>query len=194
VKKVEERCQLSVDVLDFISKTLDFDDHFEFAAVCKNWRAFHKTLWRNFLASQEPLLLQIAYNGRVSCSFINIPNQKVYSSKMIEYFLSLQYVASSNEYFIMAEHHSNTLMLINPFTRIKKLINTPNSEINFYSINRALLAFDQRSEEFVLVILCKHRLHVYHSRSCGWVTYSIMENFEAVVDFVILHNIIYVGT
>lgn len=113
---------------------------------------------------------------------------------MDHFFLYHQYIVSYVGYFILAECHTNTLMLINPFTRIKKLINAPNFEINYILIDRALLAFDKCCEEFVLVILYKSRLHVYHSRSCGWVTYSTKENLGVVVDFVLLHSIIYVIT
>ncbi|CAJ2670901.1 unnamed protein product [Trifolium pratense] len=56
-KKVEENRELPWDVLDNICKTLDFHDLFQFAGVCKNWRAFHKIYWTNFIAYQEPLLL-----------------------------------------------------------------------------------------------------------------------------------------
>lgn len=49
--KVAENCELPWNVLDIISKALDFDDLFRFSGVCKNWRAFY---WRNLLASEEP--------------------------------------------------------------------------------------------------------------------------------------------
>jgi len=56
-----------------------------------------------------------------------------------------------------------------------------------------LLAFYRGSEEFVLVVLCRssNNLHVYQSQNFGWVTYSTPHR---VVDFVVLHNIIYVVT
>jgi hypothetical protein len=183
-----------MDVLDIISKTLDFDDHFQFGGVCKNWRAFHQIYWRNFLASQEPLLLQIAYDRKTSYSFITIPDQKVYCLKRMEYFLGYTHVASSSGYFIMANYHNNSLMLVNPFTRKKKLIHTPTSESNYFIIDRAFLAFGKCSEEFILVVLSNRCLHVYQSRNCGWATYSIKENYGRVVDFAVLHNIIYVVT
>ncbi|KEH44165.1 hypothetical protein MTR_1g109340 [Medicago truncatula] len=132
LKKVEENRDFPWDVLDIISKTLDFDDLFQFAGVCKNWRG-----------------------------------------------------------------DNNSFMLINPFTRINKVINTSNFEVQSYMFaNHALLAFGKCSEEFVLVVLCQDSmsLHVYQSRNCGWVTYSTMENQGRVVDFVIFHNIIYVVT
>jgi len=182
-----------MDVLDIISETLDFDDHFQFASVCKNWRAFHKIDWRNFLSSQKPLLLQIHRN--ISYSFINIPDQKVYCLKMEYSFLRwYKYVTSSGRYFIMAHYRNNSLMLINPFTRIKTVVNTPTSRSSFFTIDRALLAFGKCSDEFVLVVLCSPRLHVYQSRNCGWVTYSTKKHLGRVVDFVVLHNIIYIVT
>ena len=57
-----------------------------------------------------------------------------------------------------------------------------------------MLAFGKCSKEFVLVLSFKssRRLHVYQSRNCGWVPYSTMENLGRVVDFMVLHNIIYI--
>jgi len=77
VKNVEENRELPSDVLDIIYQTLDFDDFFQIASVCKNWRAFHKIHRRNFSASQEPLILQVSYDVIRSLSFISIPDQKV---------------------------------------------------------------------------------------------------------------------
>jgi hypothetical protein len=113
------------DVLDIISKTLDFDDLFQISGVCKNWRAFY---WRNLLASQEPLLLQVSYNHKDSYSFISLPNQKIYCLKMMKYFLRSIYVTFSSRYFIMAGYN-NSFILINPFTRIKKVINVSTFEV-----------------------------------------------------------------
>jgi len=181
-------------VLNIISKTLDFDDLFQFSSVSKNWRAFHKIYWTDFLASRKPLLLQISYHVKESYSFINISNQEVCHLEMMKHFPRSIYVTSSSRYFIMTKYN-NSFMLINPFGRIKKVINTPTSEVSCSLTNRALLAFFKCFEESVLVVLCKLRLHVYQSRNCGWVTYSTMENPEEwVVDFVVLHNIIYVVT
>ena len=174
-------------------KELDFDDHFQFAGVCKNWRAFHENYGRNFLASQEPLLLQISDHVEESYSFISIPDQKVYPLEMMKGFLC-SCVTFSSGYFITTKSN-NSFMLINPFTRIKNVINTPISEVkSCYSIDRALLAFGKCSKEFVLVVLCEHRLHVFQSRSCGWVSYSTTGDQGRVVDFVVLHNIIYIVT
>ena len=192
-KKVEEKCELSLDVLDITCKTLDFDDLFQFFGVCKNWRTFHKFYWRNFLASQGPLLLQKSSYVKNYYSFISIPDQKVYHLEMIW----CKYVTYSSGYFILKECN-NSFMLINPFTRIKKVISFPTSistsEGNFSLTSHALLAFSKCSEEFVFVVLCKQCLHIYQSRNCGWVTYSTIENREWVVDFTVLHDIIYVIT
>ena len=196
MKKVEENCELPLDVFDLISKTLDFDDLIQFAGVCKNWRAFHKIYWRDFLASQEPLLLQVSYHGNESYSFIRMSDQKIYCLKMMKYFEYLTYVTLSSGYFIMVGDN-NSFMLFNPFTRIKKVINTSTFEVQSYIFaNNALLAFSKCSVEFVLVVLCNYSryLYVYQSRNCGWVTYSSTENSGRVVDFVVLHNIIYVVT
>jgi len=196
VKKVEENCELPLDVFDLIYKTLDFDDLIQLAGVCKNWRAFHKIYWRDFLASQEPLLLQVSYHGNESYSFIRMSDQKIYCLKMMKYFEYRTYVTSSSGYFIMVGDN-NSFMLFNPFTRIKKVINTSNFEVQSYMFaNLALLAFGKCSEEFVLVVLCQDSmsLHVYQSRNCDWVTYLTTENLGSVVHFVVLHNIIYVVT
>ena len=46
------------------------------------------------------------------------------------------------------------------------------------------------------MVLCKssRSLCVYQSQNCGWVTYSIVGKPGRVVDFMVLHNIIYVVT
>jgi hypothetical protein len=195
VKKVEDNCEVPWDVLDIISKTLDFDDLFQFSGVCKNWRAFQKIYWRNFLTSQGPLLLQVSYLGKESFSIISIPDQKTYCLKVMEHVFDYTYVTSSSRYFITTEDNNNSFLLINPFTRIKKVISTPSSEFNWsLLIDHALLAFGKCSEEFVLVVLCQRHLHVYQSRNCSWVTHSTMGDQGRVVDFVVLHNVIYVVT
>jgi hypothetical protein len=194
VKKIEEKCELPWDMLDIISKTLDFDDLFQFSGVCKNWRAFHKIYLRNFLACEEPLLLQILCHGNELFSFISIPDQKVYSLKILKNFSWLSYVMFSSGYFIMTKSNYS-FMLINPFTRIIKKVKGSVCAFDHYSSTKcALLAFGKCSEEFVLVFLTKLRLYVYQSRNRGWVTYSMMKNLEMVVDVVVLHNIIYVVT
>jgi hypothetical protein len=103
---------------------------------------------------------------------------------------------SSGGYFIMTGEN-NSFLLINPFTRIYKIINTSEIKLGFV-INHALLAFGKCSEEYVLVVLCdifrSGILNVYQSRNCGWVTYSTMENQGRVVDFEVFHNKIYVIT
>ncbi|XP_045822247.1 uncharacterized protein LOC123915142 [Trifolium pratense] len=195
VKKVEENGVLPWDVLNIIAKRLDFDDLFNFAGVCKNWMAFHKIYWRNFLTSQEPLLLENSYDARYNFSFTlsSISDQKVYCLKMKKCFLfNSRYVASSSGYFIM-EGPNNSFLLINPFTRINKIINKFEVKPD-YTTNHALLAFGKCSEEFVLVVLCFRSLNVYQSRNCGWVTYSTTKNQGTVVDFVVFHNKIYVLT
>jgi hypothetical protein len=100
---------------------------------------------------------------------------------------------SSGGYFIMTGEN-NSFLLINPFTRIYKIINTSDIKLGF-ARNHALLAFGKCSEEFVLVVLYNIRiLNVYQSRNCGWVTYSTMKNQGRIVDFVVFHNKIYVIT
>jgi len=145
----------------------------------------------SFLASQEPLLLQISCHPKGPFSFISIPDQKVYCSKMRKYFFHSAYVTISSGYFIMAGYNDNSFMLMNPFTRIKKVVNTPTSKVkNSYGTRRALLAFGKCSEEFVLVVLCNYCLYVYQSRNLDWVAYSRKEVPETILDFVVLHNII----
>jgi hypothetical protein len=192
--KVTENCQLPWDVLDIISRTLDFDDLFEFACVCKNWRAFHKIYWR--LAFEEPLLVQKSSLVKKSYSFISIPNQNVYHSKMINYFWHFAYSGSSSGYLIMTGKN-NSFLLMNPFTRRKKVINTSTFKVKFsYFAYHVLLAFAKGSKEFVLLALCKssNSLHVYQSQNVGWVTYSKKGYPWMIVDFVVLHNTIYVVT
>ncbi|XP_045797760.1 uncharacterized protein LOC123891943 [Trifolium pratense] len=196
-KKVEESHELPWDMLDNICKTLDFHDLFQFAGVCKNWKAFHKIYWTNFIAYQEPLLLRNVYSNREFSSLISIPDQKIYSLKKMECLFNSIYVESSGGYFIKAADN-NSFKIINPFTRTKKVINASNFQFYFNGFfNYALLALSKCSEDFVLVVLCMctMNLRVYQSRNCGWVTYSSeIGNQEKVVHFVVLHNIIYVVT
>jgi hypothetical protein len=196
VKKVAENYELPWDVLNIISKTLDFDDLFQIACVCKNWGTFHKMYWRNFLAFQEPLLVQKSSHIQKSFSFISIPKQTVYHSKMINYFWHFAYYGSSSGYSIMTGNN-NSFLLMNPFTRRKIVINTSVFKVNFsYFAYHVLLAFGKYSEEFVLLALCKssNALHIYQSRNLSWVTYSTTGYQWMIVDFVVLHNTIYVIT
>jgi len=196
VKKVAEIDKLPWDVLDIIFKILDFDDLFQFTGVCKNWRAFHKIYWKNFLTFHEPLLVKKSSHVMKSFSFINIANQKVYHSKMINYFWHYAYSGSSSGYLIMTGNN-NSFLLMNPFTRRKKVINTSTFKVNFSDFAyHVLLAFGKGSEEFVLLALCKSSdsLHVYQSRNFSWVTYSRLGYPWMIVDFVVLHNTIYVVT
>ncbi|KAK2441927.1 F-box/kelch-repeat protein [Trifolium repens] len=197
-KKVEENCQLPWDVLENISKTLDFDDLFHFSGVCKNWRAFHKIYLKNFLAYHEPLLLQIMYDDKKGSFSLNtISNQKVYCLKMMDCIMESYYLTFSGGYFVKVEWYKDSFLLINPFTRIKKVIKAPFKVYHAGYANHGLLAFSKCSEEFVLVVLCNisHSLRVYQSRNCGWITYSsTMENQETIAHSVVLHNIIYIVT
>jgi hypothetical protein len=69
--------------------------------------------------------------------------------------------------------------------------------VNFsYFAYHVLLAFGKYSKEFVLLALCKRSndLHIYHSQNLSWVTYSTKKYSLMIVDFVVLHNTIYVVT
>lgn len=86
---------------------------------------------------------------------------------------------------------SGYLMLLNAFTRRKKVINTSTFWVNFYYFAyHVFLAFGKGREEFVLLALCKcfGSLNVYQYRISDWVTYLTGK----VVDFVVLHDTIYV--
>ncbi|XP_058753026.1 uncharacterized protein LOC131626215 [Vicia villosa] len=185
--------QLPWDLLDVISQKLDFDDLLRFACVCTNWRDFHKS---NFMASQEPLLVEFSPTQGPS-SFSILTNQKVYPlDKMMTHSNSTMYVTYSSGYFITVQSN-NSFMLFNPFTRIGKVIYASTFQVNYsdYDKHRALLAFEKCSEEFALVVLCKDQpgsLHVYRSRKNAWFTYSAAG--KILVDFVVLHNMIYVVT
>ncbi|AES79590.1 putative F-box domain-containing protein [Medicago truncatula] len=188
-------CQLPPEMLDIISKNLDFDDLFQFAGVCKSWREFHKIYCINFLASQAPLIFQTSSYSKDDYSFYSIPNQRAYRLKMGSLW-GYSYSGSSSGYLIMAGDN-DTLLLINPFRRRKKVINTSVLRGKFSSSScRALLAFAKGSKEFVVVVSCTshHSLHVYQSRDSGWVTHSIRGNPWNVVDFVVLHNTIHLIT
>lgn len=191
-KKVEENCQLPWDLLDIILRNLDFDDLFQFGSVCKNWREFYKIYWRNFMASEEPLLVQRCALEK-SFNFFNLPHDKVYHSKMINNYFRFAYHGSSSGYFIMTRK-DNSFILINPFTRRKMLINNSVFKVDFKFFScKVLLAFSKGSKEFVLVVSCRNsdNLHVYQSRNLCWTAYSTPHK---VVDFAVLNYIIYVVT
>ncbi|XP_061353043.1 uncharacterized protein LOC133297844 [Gastrolobium bilobum] len=195
MKKETESSQLPWDALDIISNKLDFDDLFQFAGVCKNWRTFHKFFWKNFMSSQAPLLVQSSSYAKKAYFFISISERKVYRAN-VDYFWGLAYSGSSCGYLIHAGA-DNTLLLMNPFTRRKKLISTLALEGNLQYIScQPLLAFVKGSEEFILVVLCKrsYSLHIYQSRHSCWVTYSTRGNPWKVVDFVVLNNTLYALT
>ncbi|XP_061353026.1 uncharacterized protein LOC133297835 [Gastrolobium bilobum] len=194
--KIEaENGQLPWDVLDFISKKLDFDDIFQIAGVCKNWRTFHKFYLRNFKSSQAPLLVLTSSYTKKAYFFFSISEQKVYHPKL-DCFRGLSYSGSSSGYLVMAGAYK--LLLMNPFTRRKKkVINTLAIRHNLgYMCCQPLLAFAKGSEEFIIVVLCKHynSLHIYQSRHSCWVTYSTMGYPWKVVDFVVLNNTLYAIT
>jgi len=192
-EKNEDSCRLSTfwDLLDIISKMLDLDELFQFGNVCKNWWQFHKIYWRNFMASQKPLLVQMSSISKKSFSFINLAHQKVYHSKMLNNFFRFTYQGSSSGYFIMTRRN-NSFILINPFKRKKRKIINSTFEVDFSCfVCRVLLAFVRGSKEFIFVVLCRNNLYVYKSQNFGWVTYS---RSQKVVDFAVLHNTIYVVT
>jgi hypothetical protein len=195
MKKVAQDCQLPLEMLDIISQNLDIDDLFQFAGVCKNWRAFHKIYCRNFLASQAPLIFQSSSYAKNDYSFYSIPDQRTYHLKMGSLW-GYSYAGSSSGYLILAGAN-DTLLLINPFTRRKKVIDTSALRGKFCNLGcHALLAFSKGSKEFVIVASCTsyNSLHVYQSQNFGWVTYSVGGNPWNVVDFVVLHNTIHVIT
>ncbi|CAL5192565.1 unnamed protein product [Lathyrus oleraceus] len=187
--------QLPKNVLDTISQKLNFDDLFDFASVCREWRVVKMIYWKKFLESQSPLLVETTSYAKKFYSFYSIPDQRAYLSEM-SYFWGLYYCGSSSGYIIMAGAN-NTLQLMNPFTRKQKIIDisTIRNYLN-YCACRVLLAFAKGSSEFVIVASCKSSfsLHVYQSRNSSWVTYIERANPLKVVDFVVLHNIIYVIT
>ncbi|XP_058728849.1 uncharacterized protein LOC131601120 isoform X2 [Vicia villosa] len=121
--------ELTFDVLSVISQKLDFADLFQFSRVCTNWRLFHKSIDKSkFLISQEPLLVEfLNYPVRLPYSFTSLPKQKVYPlKKMMMNMLSYShdssfpiYVTCSCGYFVIIADNSS-LLLINPFARIKK--------------------------------------------------------------------------
>jgi hypothetical protein len=173
---------------------LDFDDLFQFGSVCSYWWQFYKIYWKNFLASQEPLLVQKSSISEKHFSLISLPHQKVYHSKMFNNFFRFAYQGSSSGYFIMTCRNNNSFTLINPFTRRKIQIKNSTFKVDYSSFFcHVLLAFVRGSNEFILVVSCRnsHDLYVYKSQNFGWVTYSTLQK---VVDFVVLHNTIYVVT
>ncbi|XP_058732823.1 uncharacterized protein LOC131604397 [Vicia villosa] len=106
------------------------------------------------------------------------------------------YVGYSSGYFIIKTN--STCLLINPFTRIKKVINSSSLFGFDYTIDQfhGLLAFQKCSEEFVLLVLCKKygSLYAYQSRNNSWVTYFRKGKREMIHDIMVLNNIIYAVT
>jgi hypothetical protein len=148
------------------------------------------------LASQEPLLVQKSSHDKKYFNFMSIPEQRIYHSKMIDHYWDFAYCGFSSGYLIMTTQN-NSFLLMNPFTRRKKIIHTSAFKVKFsYFAYHVLLAFCKGSEEFVFVALCNSSgsLHVYQSQNPCWVTYSTIGNPWKVVDFVVLYNTIYVVT
>ncbi|XP_057435484.1 uncharacterized protein LOC130728144 [Lotus japonicus] len=195
--EVEKNNDLPSDVLGIIFRELDFDDLFEFAGVCKSWRIGHKHYLSDFMKSQSPFIVETALLANEVCSFLSVPDLKIYRSTM-QYLSRLHYVGSSSGYLIMAgfDKQNEYLLLKNPFTRRMKKISTSALEgkVKLW-VCRALLAFVKGSEEFVIVVSAlKHSsygLHVYQSRNSSWISYSIRDR---VVALVVLHNTIYALT
>ncbi|XP_061353035.1 F-box protein At2g14290-like isoform X2 [Gastrolobium bilobum] len=196
MKREAEYSQLPWDILDIISKKLEFDDLFQFAGVCKNWRTFRKVYWSNFMSSEAPLLVLTSSSyAKKAYFFVSISEQKVYRSKL-DYFWGLSYLGCSSGYIIMAGADTK-LLLMNPFTRRKKLISTSAIHGYLHYINcQSLIAFAKGSEEFIVVLWCKrfYSLHIYQSRHSCWVTYSTGGNPWKVVDSVVLNNTLYAIT
>lgn len=193
-RKIAVDHQLSMDLLDIIfTKILDFDDLFQFGSVCKNWWQLYKIYCKNFMTSQEPLLVQKSSISKKYFSLISLPHQKVYHSKMLNNFFRFAYQGSSSGYLIMT-CRNNSFILINPFTRRKMKIKNSTFEVDFFCFScYVLLAFVRGSKEFILVVSGRNFdfLHVYKSQNSGWVTYSTLQK---IVDFVVLHNAIYIVT
>jgi len=146
------------------------------------------------MVSQSPLLVQTTSYAKKFCSFYSIPEKRAYRAKM-SYFWGLTYLCSSSGYLIMKG--TNKLQLMNPFIRKQMIIDTSAIEDYFCRYGpRVLLTFVKGSNEYVVVASCtvSCSLHVYQSRYSRWVTYSKRGNPWTVLDFVVLHNTIYVLT
>ncbi|XP_061353051.1 uncharacterized protein LOC133297848 [Gastrolobium bilobum] len=144
------------------------------------------------MSSQAPLLVLTYLCAKKTYFSIRISEQKVYHSKL-DYFRGLSYSGSSSGYLIMVG--ADKLLLMNPFTRIKKVFSKLAIQDNLqYMYCR--LAFAKGSEEFIIVVLCKklYSLHIYQSRHSCWVTYSTRGNPWKVEDFVVLNNTLYAIT
>ncbi|XP_027351335.1 uncharacterized protein LOC113862448 [Abrus precatorius] len=195
-KVVAAQCsELPLDVLHIITKKLDFDDLFQFAGVCKSWTTVHRNYWRNFMASQEPLLIQRSSFAKRVMNFYSISEERAYSTKL-DNFWELSYSGFSNGYIIMASV-KDELLLMNPFTRRKKQISMLGIAGNLkYLSCYPLVAFAKGSEDLIIAVIIKRyrSLHVYHTRTRSWVTYLKQGNPWLMLDFVVLNNAIYVLT
>ncbi|KAK7395363.1 hypothetical protein VNO78_15915 [Psophocarpus tetragonolobus] len=186
--------ELSWDMLDIIAKKLDIDNLFQFGAVSKSWRIFHKIYWKDFMASQAPLLVQTSF-AMNSYSLYNIREQKIVLNYC--YLERFRYAGYSNGNITMVDVTNNKLLLINPFTRRIKEISTLAIKGKFPFIgSNFLFASVKDSKEFIIMGIGNHyqSLHVYHSRNSSWVTYSSQDNSWMVVNCLVFRNIVYVIT
>ncbi|XP_057425658.1 uncharacterized protein LOC130719025 [Lotus japonicus] len=194
MKKLATYNLLPWDDLAIICKKLNFNDIFQLSAVCKDWRSFFKSYWKNSMEFQSPLIVQRASFSKKSLSFNSRSDNMSYSAQM-DNFWSLSYSFSSSGYLIFVG--PNMFMLMNPLTRRgKKIITLALKDNDDYRGSRAHFPFVKGSKEYVLVCFSNgsYRLKVYQSQNSCWAIYSTKEDPLQVVDLVVFQNSIYVLT
>ncbi|KAI4356063.1 hypothetical protein L6164_000115 [Bauhinia variegata] len=200
------------ELLDIISRKIDFVSFFALSGVCKNWRRFYGNYWGEFMASQaEPLLiLKSPLLAKEECSFFSISESKGYKLLLPIHKGEMEssdefwkpFLWFSSGYVIMQS--TLKIWLINPFSRKEFHIPTESPCQVLYtqsnlvpSFDHAFLSFVVNSEDFLVLGLSNmysSNVFIYQSRSSNWVSYSIGENQSRITDVAVFHQTVYAVT
>jgi hypothetical protein len=144
------------------------------------------------MESKSPFIVQVASSAKKTVSFFSIPDNKLHNLEM-EYFWGFSYCGSFSGYLIFAG--PNNLLLMNPFTRGKKIISTSDLKIKSdYKTYRVLLAFEKGSKQEVIGVYSTKCLYVYQTHKPGWVAYKSWGFLKNFVDVVVFRYAIYALT
>ncbi|KAI4356059.1 hypothetical protein L6164_000111 [Bauhinia variegata] len=200
---------LPYELLEIISKKIDFVNFFALGSVCKNWRKFYGNYWREFMASQPAplLILKSPLLAKEECSFFSISESKGYKLLLPIHEREMEssdefwkpFLWFSSGYVIMQS--TLKIWLINPFSRKEFHIPTESpcqvldTQSNLVpSFDHAFLSFVVNSEDFLVLGLStvySSNVFIYQSRSSNWVGYSIEENQSRITDVVVFHHTIF---
>ncbi|KAI4356061.1 hypothetical protein L6164_000113 [Bauhinia variegata] len=200
------------ELLDMISKKIDFVSFFALCGVCKNWRKLYGNHRGDFMASQAaPLVILRSPQSRKDCFFFSISEGKGYKTLLPNHWRDSStgfwksFVGFSSGYFISQGSLSWTkLWLINPFTR--KELHIPESPCHVLSLyddrhrmlrfDHAILAFVVNSEDFVVlgISLRLSSLFIYQSRKSSWSVYKSGGDSLQVTDVAVFGHTVYAVT